>query len=162
MEEQRQRYVDSVAGAFSRSFAAALFEALPHFQQYAWMIESAEPDGLSLDLEVPSPTSDEARQLVVWVDEVITPSIEFGPTHTHRSPDAAGIAEVVELARAILADQILILEEVCGEHPGYGTWIDLRDPDELLDELTSPYSPGKALLKSWSGLADREVDTENV
>jgi len=40
--------------------------------------------------------------------------------------------------------------------------MDLRDPEALEEELTSRYSPGRAILKSWSGKEDREVGLENL
>jgi hypothetical protein len=160
--EARRRLDLTALGAFSKQLAAEVFNAIPQLQQHAWMIPSGEPDGLSLDVVVPSPTLDEPRLLEVWVDEVATPSIGFGPTHRHESPDAEGIAAVIDLARAVLADQVVIIEDVGGQYPGHGDWIDLREPDALVDALTSPYSPGRAILKSWSGSADRNIDTESV
>jgi hypothetical protein len=90
------------------------------------------------------------------------PSIGFGPSHTHENRDDEGIAAIVERAAAILDDKLLIIEHVGGETPGHGSWIDLREPAALEDELTSPYSPGTALLKSWSGKVDREISISDV
>ena len=126
------------------------------------MIRSGETDGLSLNLVIPSPTGDEARQCVVWVDEVATPSIGFGPSHTHEQSDDDGIAAILNILHAILADQLLIIEDVGGTYSGHGAWIDLRDPEALEEELTSPYSPGRALLKSWSGKIDHPVSTDTL
>ncbi len=149
-------------GAISRRLAQAAFLSLPQLRQYAHVVKSGEDDGLSLVIAVPSPTDDPNRQLVIWVDEVATPSIGFGPAHTHENKDDDGIAAVVELAGAILDDRLLIIEDVGGAYPGHGSWIDLREPNALVEELTSPYSPGHALLKSWSGKADRQVSTESL
>ena len=59
-------------------------------------------------------------------------------------------------------DRLHIIQDVGGEYDGHSNWIDLRDPEALEEELTSPYSPGRAILKSWSGKADREVGPENL
>jgi len=149
-------------GSFSRCLAAAVFDAIPEFRQHARNIRSGETDGFSLLVAVPSPTHDDARQLRIWVDEVATPSIGFGPDHTHESSDEDGIAAIVDRVRAILDDKLLIIEDVGGAYPGHGSWLDLREPDAIEEELTSRYSPGRALLKSWSGRADRQVSTDSL
>ena len=159
---QRQPLELEALGAFSQQFALAIFDAMPHLQQHAWMAQSGEADGLSLDVLAPSPTLDDERLMQIWVDEIGTPSIGFGPSHTHDSPNAAGISAIIDLATAILNDQLLIIEDIGGKYPGHADWLDLRAPDALVEELTSPYSSGRAVLKSWSGLADRAVDTEMV
>lgn len=149
-------------GAVSRRLAEAVFSSLPQLRRHARVVRSGESDGLSLSLVVPSPTGDPDRTLVVWVDEAATPSVGFGPSHAHEHGDEDGIAATVDRATAILLGQVLIIEDVGGAYPGHGSWIDLRDPDALEEELTSPYSPGSALLKSWSGEADRQVSTDSL
>ena len=144
-------------GAFSQRFAFILFEAFPHLRPFATMFSSSEPDGLSLNVMAPSPSGDKDRFIQVWVDEKVTPTVGFGPNHTHQSPDEAGIAETIDRCRAVFADRLLIIEDVGGEYDGHSSWVDLRDPEALLEEITSPYSPGNARLKSWSGNADRLV-----
>ena len=155
-------YDQSALGSVSRRLSLAIFSVMPELQQYASTIHSGETDGMSLNLVIPSPTGDEARICQVWVDEVATPSIGFGPSHTHERSDDAGIAAILGLLRAILADQLLIIEDVGGTYSGHRSWIDLRDPEALEEELTSPYSPGHALLKSWSGKADRPVSVDTL
>lgn len=144
-------------GAFSQRFAFALFAAFPHLRQLATMFKSSEPDGMSLNVIAPSPSGDKDRFIQVWVDEEATPTVGFGPTHTHQSSDEAGIAETIDLCQAVFTDRLLIIEDVGGEYDGHSSWVDLRDPDALLEEITSPYSPGNARLKSWSGSVDRQV-----
>ncbi|HTV30947.1 MAG TPA: hypothetical protein VMF32_24645 [Xanthobacteraceae bacterium] len=155
-------YDQSALGSVSRRLSSAIFSVMPELHQYASTIHSGETDGMSLNLVIPSPTGDEARLCQVWVDEAATPSIGFGPSHTHEPSDDAGIAAIVGLLRAILADQLLIIEDVGGTYSGHGGWIDLRDPEALEEELTSPYSPGHALLKSWSGKVDRPVSVDTL
>ena len=81
----------------------------------------------------------------------------FGPDHTHESPDDAGIAAISDILLGVLTDQFVIVEDVGGEYPGFGKWLDLRVADALDEALTDKYSPGRAILKSWSGRADRQV-----
>jgi hypothetical protein len=61
-----------------------------------------------------------------------------------------------------MADRLLIIQDIGGENPGHCNWLDLRNPEGLEEAITSPYSPARALLKSWSGAADREVGPESV
>lgn len=149
-------------GSFSRRLASAVFDAMPEFQQHARNIQSGETDGSSLLVAVPSPTNDDARQLMIWVDEIATPSIGFGPDHTHESSDEDGIVAIIDRAQAILDDKLLVIEDVGGTYSGHRSWLDLREPDAIEEELTSPYSPGRALLKSWSGRADRQVSIDSL
>ena len=122
------------------------------------MESGAEADGLSVVVRATSPADDQARSVVVWVDEAATPSIGFGPDHTHESPDDAGIAAILDTLLGVLTDQVVIIEDVGGDNPGFGKWLDLRVADALENELTDKYSPGRAILKSWSGRADRQVE----
>ena len=149
-------------GSFSKRLAATVFAAFPDARRYASMIRSGEKDGQSLNIVIPSPTEDDGRYIEIWVDESATPSIGFGPSHKHYSPDDAGISETIELCRAILYDRLLIIQDVGGEYDGHSDWLDLRYPEALEEELTSPYSPGRAILKSWSGKADRMVGLDNL
>lgn len=158
---EQHPYNPQSLGAFSQRFAAAFFDAFPHLRQFATMFSSSEPDGLSLNVMAPSPSGDKDRFIQVWVDEEMTPTVGFGPTHTHQSSDEAGIAETIDHCRAVFADKLLIIEDVGGEYDGHSSWVDLRDPDALLEEITSPYSPGDARLKSWSGIADRLVGPQD-
>ena len=149
-------------GSLSKRLAAAIFSAMPELQGFAGTICAGEQDGLSLKLVVPSPTKEAARLCAVWVDEVATPSIEFGPTHTHESADEDGTAAIADRLGAILGDSLLIVEDVGGPYPEFGSWIDLREPDALVDQLTSRYSSGHVLLKSWSGKVDRDVSVDDL
>lgn len=144
-------------GSFSKRLAAAVFAAIPVARHYATMVHSGEKDGRSLNVLIPSPSGDDKRCVCIWVDEVVTPSVGFGPSHTHFSPDDAGISETIELCRAVLEDKLLIIQNVGGKYDGHSGWLDIRDPEAIEEELTSPYSPGRAILKSWSGKVDREV-----
>lgn len=144
-------------GSLSQRLATAIFAARPELQQGALMERGAEPEGFSVAIRVPSPTSDETRAVVVWVDERATPSIGFGPDHTHESPDDAGIDAILNTLIAVLTDQVVVIVDVGGDRSGFGRWLDLRVEDALEEALTDRYSPGRAILKSWSGRVDREV-----
>ena len=153
---------EAALGAFSKRLASAIFAAFPDARERARMMRSGETDGLSLSVIFPSPTNDADRFVEVWVDEVATPSIGFGPSHTHFGADEGGIAETVELCRAIMSDRVVIMQDIGGEHDGHAAWLDLSDPEDLEEELTSPYSPGRVRLKSWSGATDREAGLDSL
>jgi hypothetical protein len=151
-------YDHAQLGSLSQRLAAAVFAVRPELRKSASMERGAEPDGLSIIIRAPSPTNDEARSVEVWVDEEATPSIGFGPDHTHESADDTGIAAILGILLGVLTDQVVIIEDVGGDHPGFGKWLDLRVADALEEELTDKYSPERAILKSWSGRADRPVE----
>lgn len=145
-------------GSLSQRLATAILAARPELRQDATMERGAEADGLSVVICATSSTGDETRSVVVWVDEAATPTIGFGPDHTHESPDDAGIAAILDTLLGVLTDQVVIIQDVGGDNPGFGKWLDLRVADALENELTDKYSPGRAILKSWSGRADRQVE----
>lgn len=152
------QYDHAQLGSLSKRLARAIFAVRPDLRQGASMERGAESDGFSIVINVTSPTNDEARSVGVWICEKATPSIGFGPDHTHESPDDAGIAAILDTLLGILADQIVIIEDVGGDHPGFRTWLDLRNAEALEEALTDKYSPGRAVIRSWSGRADRQVE----
>jgi hypothetical protein len=153
---------ESALGAISRQLSGAIFMAFPELRNHARMHQSKERDGLSLSIVVPSPTNDPNREICIWVDEVSTPSIGFGSSHTHESPNKLGMNELLDKLRAILEDKLVIIEDIGGKFPSYADWIDLRQPQALEDELTGEFSPGRVLLKPWSGKNDQEVDISEL
>jgi hypothetical protein len=153
---------ESALGAISRQLSGAIFMAFPELRNHARIHQSKERDGLSLIIEVPSPTNDPNREIFIWVDEVSTPSIGFGSSHTHESPNESGMHEILDKLCAILEDKLVIIEGIGGKFPGYADWIDLRQPQALEDELTGELSSGHVLLKSWSGKNDREINLSEL
>jgi hypothetical protein len=149
-------------GSFSRRFALAIFADFPDFEKYALMEMRSEPDGFSLLVEIPSPVLEESRNLHLWVDETMAPSIGFGPDHTHGNADETGIQEILCLTHAVLSDRIVIAKDVGGDHDGHCAWLDLGEPLSLLAEITSPYSPGTIRILSFSGAADRTVGLSDL
>ncbi|MCZ7686147.1 MAG: hypothetical protein M5U28_48265 [Sandaracinaceae bacterium] len=63
----------------------------------------------------------------------------------------------MEVALAIARDELVLVRDVGAGDDGPLGVLDLREPDALLDELTSRGSPGRVRIESWSGAADREV-----
>jgi hypothetical protein len=149
-------------GSFSRRFALTIFADFPDFEKYAMMAMQSEPDGFSLLVEIPSPVLKETRNLHIWVDESMTPSIGFGPDHTHGNADEAGIQEILSLTHAVVSDRLVIAKDVGGDHDGHCAWLDLGQPLSLLSKLTSPYSPGTIEILSFSGAADRTVGLSDL
>ena len=151
------KYDQAQLGSLSQRLANAIFTARPDLRDHASMERGAEADGFSIVIRAISPTNDEARSVVVWVDEKATPSLGFGPDHTHGSPDDTGVAAILNTLIGVLTDQVVIIEDIGGDSPGFGQWLDLRVADALEEQLTDRYSPGRAILKSWSGQVDRQV-----
>jgi hypothetical protein len=148
----------------SREFASRLLESVSELARFASMkAKPGDPEQLDLFVKAPSPTGDPDRTLVIWMADD-DPSIAFGPNwHTHASlrGDALtdGCDALINLARAILADDVVLYFDI-GKR--YLEVIDLRDPDAIIDELTSPHSSGKAELRSWAGTVDRFVGLDDL
>jgi len=141
--------MDQGAGNRDEIFAAlsaAVAEAFPTLSQ------GGEFPHTVLDL-LP-PTGDKTLRLGVWVDEYPSPSLAFGPSHCHEAADTEGYAEIIARLRNIFADECVVIYDVGSEFPSYGRWLDLTEPDALVDCLTDPYSPDVVDIKSWTGRRD--------
>ena len=140
----------------SCAFARAILARRPELAR--WLSREEGEDGDHLLARIPSPTGDEARTLILWM-ESDEPSVAFGAWHTHatvwawnREPvdqDAA----LVALIDDILSDHIVLAVDEAS--PDWPAALDLREPDALLDELTRPGGSGRVRLLSWTGSADR-------
>jgi len=143
----------------SRAFAESLFRDVPEAREHASM-EGDEPNALHLLVQMPSPTGDPAREIVLWMngDE---PSVGFGTWHTH-----AGLwdedDDMARLVRAILDGQFVLVADEQGSIGEWADVIDLREPEELLDALTSPDAPARMRILSWSGREDRELGLSDL
>ena len=129
------------------------------------MEQAGDLDGLSIVLDLESPTGDPTRFLELWVEpraEGPDLSIGFGPSHTHACCQSDRESAILAMLRAILSDEIVIIEGVGGPYPGNRLWLDLREPDALADALTHRWSPDRVLVKSWSGKRDREVSLDDL
>lgn len=132
------------------------------------MASRAGSDRYDLVVDVPSPIGDPSRGLQIWVDDDQL-SVGFGEWHTHASlwrHEARHGDErtaLLDLLAAIVADQFVLTTDVGGEHDGDWGVLDLREPDALLESLTSPiYAPPRLRLRSWTGAADAEVGPEDL
>ncbi len=131
------------------------------------MIVDATGGPCRLYVEAPSPTGDAHRRMGVWVDESDEPGVGFGPTHTHASVWAVEHKRdpadgIIDLAKAILTDRVVLLVEAAGPWRGHAEWIDLGRRDALLTALTDRYASGRAAILSWSGAADRDVSLDDL
>jgi hypothetical protein len=148
-------------GAISKSLTSVLFSAFPHIIHNANYAVEDEEDGKSIVIHIVSPTGDAWRNLHIWVCNG-EPSLEFGPSHIHEDADTEGYGRIVETVRNIFSDRLVFAAEVGGLNPEYAFWLDLSKPDALADELTDTYSSGHLSIKSWTGLADREVRLSDI
>ena len=124
------------------------------------MESAGHPEALDLIVEIPSPTGDPQRKLVIWMEDG-EPSVGFGPWHTHAALfgelQSTGCDGFIDTVAAILDDKFVLCCDVGGERDGHCGALDLRDDDALADELTSQYSSGTVSLRSWGGSSDRSV-----
>jgi hypothetical protein len=131
------------------------------------MEEGDEVDGFSLCIEAASPTSDPTRALGLWVEDGGVPSMGYGDWHTHAdlfvkvARDGDGLSAMLDLLAAIFADEFVLIISRGGRFDGHMSVLDLREPDALLDELTSADAPGSIKLLSWTGAQDGDVCVQN-
>lgn len=145
----------------SRAFAERLLRACPQLRWHARIPESEEPVPRELLLELPSPTGDAERAVLVWMEREV-PSVAFGSWHTHADlwgPDGDG--EVIALLCAIVTDRFVLTYEVEGVW-SHARALDLRDPQALAEALTQRHAPERLRLVSWAGTADAELGPEDV
>jgi hypothetical protein len=98
------KYDHAQLGSLSQRLATAIFAVRPGLRECASMERGAEADGFSVIIRATSPTNDKARSVEVCVDEKATPSIGFGPDHTHGSPDDTGVAAILDILLGVLTD----------------------------------------------------------
>jgi hypothetical protein len=167
---ERQPLNESDLGSFSKATSARLLTEWPEIRASLEMEPACEPDGLSIALDLQSPTGDPTRPLGIWVNKDRSGgpdlSIGFGPWHTHASLERSRSADPIEaillLLRAIFRDEIVIIEQVGGPYPGHRRVLDLREPDALAEFLTDRWSADRVVMKSWSGRRDREVSLDDL
>jgi len=150
----------------SEQFSTRLFARIP------WLRTHARPDPRTsesphdLFIQVASPTGDDRRLLTIWMQDG-EPSIGFGDWHTHATvwgADKPGqeCSAIIDLVQAILEDDFVLIEDVGGEYSGHVGVLDRRNEDDLLDELTSKWSPGRVRMKSWTGSVDKEGGLDDL
>ncbi len=153
------------ADSGARQFADRLFARLPWLVWHANLSSGGGSSVRELLIQVPSPTGDEDRLVTIWFEDG-EPSVGFGPWHTHATCLPASHRDnkwdgIIDLVEAIFADDFVLMEDVGGDYGGHTGGIDRRAKDDLLDELTSKWSPGRARLKSWTGTTDKEVTVDD-
>jgi hypothetical protein len=121
------------------------------------------PDGVwSLVGKIPSPTGESRRNISFWLDENRVPSLEFGAWHSHADlwdPDPdIGLRRMLDYLERITDGDILLAELPPLPNGLPFRVLDVTDPEEILDEITSPNSSGSMRLLSWSGAEDVTLD----
>ena len=123
------------------------------------MLMERRTDGTwSLVITIPSPTGDRRRRLAIWVDENSVPSLEFGGWHSHAdlwdADPEVGLRRMLDyLERITDGEVVLAALPTAGDGMPYRV-LDLRDRQEIIDELTAPTIPTDMKLLSWSGAED--------
>lgn len=128
-------------------------------------VNTGRPEEYELLVEVPSPTGDAQRNLVIWMEDG-EPSLGFGMWHTHAGLfgeiQGAGCEGLIDTARAILSDQFVLCYDVGGEYDGSWGVIDLRHREAIAEELTNPLSSGTVDIRSWRGSVDRRLELDDL
>lgn len=134
---------------FSRSFADALFAAVPSLREHA----RAENGLLLIDLK-PGTGRQDCEFWVSTAGEEIT--VGFGMFHTHFDwpvRDDVWLSAPIEFIQSVMADETLIEDwTLDGKWSGSGVLAADEEPD--LEDM----QPGHVLyIRSWSGARDRTI-----
>lgn len=111
--------------------------------------------GDAAEAELKSPTGDQRRTMRFWLDDG-EPSFAFGDWHTHQEMwRFEGGEELVDLALAVVADVVLLIEDLDGEYAGFRNPLDLRAAVKAAEVLRSPWhTRQRVAVLSWSGAKD--------
>ncbi len=136
---------------FSRSFADALFAAVPDLRDHA----RAEKGWLLIDLE-PGPERQDCRFWISSDHEQIT--VGFGMFHTHFCwplPDQWPESDPIKFIQSLMADETLIEDWTFdGKWSGSSILAATEEPD------LRGSKPGSVVyIRSWSGALDRVIIT---
>lgn len=143
-----------------RAFYTAVTTVHPHAAQFFNVARTDEGE-LAIKAEIPSPTGDPLREVIVWLDEGDLSVAFFSPWHVHGylmySPDGAYSVDIslADMVRLILSDELLMVRDAASDNalawelfiPGHGR-------HTLVDALTEPGSSGAVDVRSWSGAKD--------
>jgi hypothetical protein len=129
----------------------------PELRALVHISEGDEPK-----LVIWSPIDDRARDIVLWDDDGDL-GLGFGQWHTHgniawwvREADSQE-ASLIAIALSIVDGETVIADDLDGPNDGIGGFLDLREPDAVLDELTRRGAPSGLRIRTWSGRGDRDV-----
>ena len=143
------------------AFKARLFAALPSLRHHvAPRMEDDQHSFSERLVQITCPNPNILEGMSFWMDGGTDPSLQFGRWHTHASLFDGTVEDgwdgVIDFARAILADQFVLIREV-GARAEWIRVLDLREEDALLELLTSKYCCGTVDVITWSGEGDRRV-----
>jgi len=125
--------------------------------------------GRHLRIHVDSPAGPD-RNVTIWMNGGDEPSLGFGTGgwHTHDDytrevePGLCRDESLLDLLQAILEDQFVVFEEPDAAPRPFCSVLDLRNPNALLEELTSPHCSKRVRIKTFTGRNDREVALDDV
>ncbi len=153
----------------SRDFARQFLSRFPALASSC----SSEPiegfAGRHLLIRIDSPAGSD-RNVTIWMECGDEPSLAFGTAgwHTHNDytreiePGLYCDESLLDLLEAILGDKFVLFEEPEAEPRPFSSVLDLREPNALLDELTSPDCSTRVRIKTFTGRSDREVSLDDL
>lgn len=152
--------------AEQKQLYSALVEWRPEFKKFC-KTEVSKNGEYNLHVDLPSPTGDPYRSIVIWVDERDI-SIGFGPWHTHGSAtfetDEEGYYEevaIIDVVKMIVSNEIVYFVEIGGEN-AFSSILNLKYKNAIASELTDKYSTGKIDIRSWDGTQDKRVTLNDL
>lgn len=155
--------------AVSRDFARQFLEQFPTLSSSCSSESIEGVPGKHLLICIESPAGSD-RNVTIWMNDGDEPSLAFGPSgwHTHDDytrqfePGMYCDESLLDLLQAILNDEFVVIEELdCVPKP-FNSVLDLREPNALLEELTSPRCSKRVRLKTFTGRGDRDVAIDDL
>ncbi len=149
----------------SREFARLFLARFPDLQPSCSRESIEGVPGLHLLIRIKSPAGTD-RDVTIWMEMGDEPSLAFGEGgwHTHFSntrqvgPNDYQEESLLDLLAAIFEDQVVIFEEPGDKPKAIDSVLDLRDPDALIEEFTTPDCTDRVRIKTFTGHGDREVE----
>ena len=153
----------------SREFARQFLARFPALASSCSSEAIEGVPGQHLRILIDSPAGSD-RNVTIWMESGDEPSLAFGTGgwHTHnehtREVEHGLYREetLLDLLQAILGDEFVVFEEPDAKPRPFSSVLDLRGPNALLDELTSPHCSKRVRLKSFTGRSDREVSLDDL
>ena len=153
----------------SREFARQFLARFPTLSSSCSSEVIEGVPGRHLLIRIDSPAGSD-RNVTIWMERGEEPSLAFGTGgwHTHNEyirevePGLYRDESLLELLQAILGDEFVVLEEPDAGPSPFSSVMDLRRPNALLDELTSPHCSKRVRLESFTGRRDREFSLDDL
>lgn len=148
----------------SRSYARELLQLFPQLEASCTAEVQKGFPGQHLLVQVTSPKAPD-RNVTIWMESGTEPSLGFGDRgwHTHEdhvrctAPGKYEAETLIDLLEAIQRDQFVLIEDAGRPREAFGSVLDLRDSQAMLEQLTTPGFKGPLRIKTFTGSGDQDI-----